>query len=152
MIAKNPRRLAGQRLPETGPLRLLGGREGFGHFQHGMMVLLVRELTHNLPSFTKIELYRNQIRLDDAKSARLATASTYLGFTLCEQSTSDTLSAVLPKHPQVINPLLARYYDSENPSIGYGYPRQRPVFIFELQRDRIRSKEVAKCLVLYDLY
>ena len=73
------------------------------------MVLLVRELTHNLPSLTKIELYRNQIRLDDAKSARLATASSYLGFTLCEQSTSDTLSAVLPKHPQVINPLLARY-------------------------------------------
>ena len=109
-----------------------------------MMVLLVRELTHNLPSLTKIELYRNQIRRDDAKSARLATASSYLGFTLCEQSTSDTLSAVLPKHPQVINPLLARYYDSENPSIGYGYPRQRPVFIFELQRDRIRSKEVAK--------
>jgi len=116
------------------------------------MVLLVRELTHNLPSLTKIELYRNQIRLDDAKSARLATASGYLGFTLCEQSTSDTLSAVLPKHPQVINPLLARYYDSENPSIGYGYPRRRPVFIFELQRDRIRSKEVAKCLVRYDLY
>jgi hypothetical protein len=101
----------GTPLPETDPLRSLGGRERFGHFQHGMMVLLVRELSHNLPSLTEIELC-DQIRLDDTKAARLATASSYLGFTLCEQSASDTLSAVLPKYPQVVNPLMARYYDS----------------------------------------
>jgi hypothetical protein len=98
------------RLPETEPLRLLRGRERLGHFQHGMMVLFVRELTRNLPSLTKIELYRDQIRLNDAKAAGLATASSYLGFTLCEQSSSDTLSPVLPKHPQVIDPPLVRYY------------------------------------------
>jgi len=36
-----------------------------------MMVLFVRELTRNLPSVTKIELYRGQIRLNDAKAAGL---------------------------------------------------------------------------------
>ena len=89
---------------------MLRGRERFSHLQHGMMVLFVRELTRNLPSLMKIELYRDQIRLNDAKAAGLATASSYLRFTLREQSSSDTLSPVLPKHPQVIDPLLVRYY------------------------------------------
>jgi len=140
------------RLPETEPLRLLRGRERLGHFQHGMMVLFVRELTRNLPSLTKIELYRDQIRLDDAKAAGLATASSYLGFTLCEQSSSDTLSPVLPKHPQVIDPPLVRYYHPENLRIRHCYPCQWPVLVFELQGDRIRSEKVLKRLSRYYLY
>jgi hypothetical protein len=76
---------------------VLAGR--FGHFQHGMVVLLVRELTGHLPALTKIELDSNRIRLNDAKAARLVTAGSYLRFTLLEQSSSNTLSAVLAKHP-----------------------------------------------------
>ena len=140
------------RLPETVPLRLLRGRERLGHFQHGMMVLFVRELTRNLPSLTKIELYRDQIRLNDAKAAHLGTASSYLGFTLCEQSPPDTSPPVLVKHPKVIHPLLVRYYHPENLCIRCCYPCQRPVLVFELQGDRIRSEKVLKRLSRYYLY
>src|SRR5260370_16349090 len=117
-----------------------------------MMVLFVGELTRNPPSLMRIELEREQIRLNDAKAARLANASSYLGFTLCEQSPSDILSPVLPKHPKVINPLLVRYYHPENLRIRCCYPCQRPVLVFELQGDRIRSEKFLKCLSRYDLY
>ncbi len=117
-----------------------------------MMVLFVRELTRNLPSLTKIEMYRGQIRLNDAKGAGLATPSSYLGFTLCEQSSSDTLSPVLPKHPQVIDPLLVRHYHPENLRVRYCYPCQWPVLVFELQGDRIGSEKVLKRLSRYYLY
>ena len=116
------------------------------------MVLFMRELTRNLPSLTKIELYCDQIRLNDAKAAGLATASSYLGFALCEQSSSDTLSPVLPKHPQVIDPLVVRYYHPENLRIRHCYPRPWPVLGFELQGDRIRSEQVLKRLSRYYLY
>ncbi len=106
--------LSWQRLPATEKLSLLRERKRLGHLQHGMMVLFVGELSRNPPSLTKIELYRDHIRLNDAKTARLATASSYLGFTLCQQSPSDALSPVLLKHPKVINPLLVRYYHPEN--------------------------------------
>ena len=131
---------------------MLRGRERLSHLQHGMMVLFVRELTRNLPSLPKIELYRDQIRLNDAKTAGLATASSYLGFTLCEQSGSDTLSPVLLKHPQIIDPLLIRYYHPENLRIRHCYPCQWPVLVFELQGDRIRSEKVLKRLSRYYLY
>ena len=116
------------------------------------MVFFVGELTRNPPSLTRIELYRDQIRPNDAKAAHLATASSYLGFTLCEQSSSDTLSPVLLKHPKVIDPLLVRYYHPENLRIRCCYPCQRPVLVFELQGDRIRSEKVLKRLSRYDLY
>jgi hypothetical protein len=141
-----------QPLLETETLSLLRERKRLGHLQHGMMVLFVGELTRNPPSLTRIELYRDQVRLNDAKAARLATASNYLGFTLCEQSPSDTLSPVLLKHPKVINPLLVRYYHPENLGIRGGYPCQRPILVFELQGDRIRSENVLKRLSRYDLY
>ena len=131
---------------------MLRGRERFSHFQHGMMVLFVRELTRNLPSLAKIELYCDQIRLNHAKAAGLATASSYLGFALCEQSSSDPLSPVFPKHPQVIDPLLVRYYHAENLRIRLRYPCQWPVLFFELQGDRIRSEKVLKRLSRYYLY
>jgi len=116
------------------------------------MVFFVGELTRNPPSLSKIELYRDEIRLNDAKAARLATTSSYLGFTLCEQSASDTLSPVLLKHPKIINPLLVRYYHAENLRIRCCHPCQRPVLVFELQGDRIRSEKVLKRLSRYDLY
>jgi hypothetical protein len=139
-------------LPETAALSLLREGKRLGHLQHGMMVLFVGELTRSPPSLTRIEIYRDQIRLNDAEAARLATASSYLGFTLCEQSPSDTLSPVLLKHPKVINPLLVRYYHPENLRIRCCYPCQRPVLVFELQGDRIRSEKVLKRLSRYDLY
>ena len=123
-----------------------------GHLQHGMVILFVGELARNPPSLTRIELYRDQIRLHDAEVARLAAASSYFGFTLCKQSTSDTLSPVLLKHPKVINPPLVRYYHAENLRIRYCYPCKRPVFVFELQGDRIRSEKVLERLSRYDFY
>jgi len=117
-----------------------------------MVVFFVGELTRNLPALTRIELYSDQIRLNDAKAARLAPASNYLGFTLCEQSASDTLSPVLPKHPQVINPLLMRYCHPENLRVKYCDPCQWPVLVIELQGDRIRGEKVLKRLGRYDLY
>jgi hypothetical protein len=117
-----------------------------------MIVRFVGELPHNSPSLTRIKLYRDQIRLNDAEAARLATASIYFGFTLCEQSTSDTLSPVLLKHPKVVNPFLVRYDHPENLRITYCYPCQRPVLVFELQGNRIRSEKVLKRLSRYDLY
>ena len=117
-----------------------------------MIVLFVGELTRNPPPLTRIELYGDQIRLNDAEAARLATAISYLGFTLCEQSASDTLSPVLLKHPKVINPLLVGYYHPENLRNRFCYPCQRPVLDFELQGDRIRSEKVLKRLSRYDLY
>src|SRR5580692_11729819 len=140
------------RLPETETLSLLRERQRLGHLQHGMMVFFVGELMRNPPSLTRIELYGDQIRLNDAKAARLATASSYLRFTLCEQPPTDTLSPVLLKHPKVINPLLVRYYHPENLRVKCSYPCQRPVLVLELQGDRIRSKKVLKRLSRYDLY
>jgi len=141
-----------QALPETETLSLLRERKRLGHLQHGMMVLFVGELTRNPPALTTIELYRNQIRPNDAKAARLASASKYLGFTLCEQSASDTLSPVLPKHPQVINPLLVRDYHPESLRVRYCHPCQRPVLVIELQGDRMRGEKVLKRLSRNDLY
>jgi hypothetical protein len=39
------------------------------------MILLVRELTRNLPRLTEIELHGNRIPPNDAKAACLATGS-----------------------------------------------------------------------------
>ena len=139
-------------LPETETLSLLRERKRLGHLQHGMVVFFVGELMRNPPSLTRIEPYRDQIRLNDAKAARLTTASSYLGFTLCEQTPSDTLSPVLLKHPKVINPLLVRYNCPKNLRIRCCYPCQRPVLVFELQGDRIRSEKILKRLSRYDLY
>ena len=140
-------------LPEI--TETLGGLRDWkrlGHLQHGVVVLFVGELARNPPSLTRIELYRDKIRLDDAEVARLATASSYFGFTLCEQSTSDTLSPVLLKHPKVINPLLLRYYHAENLRIRCCYPCKRPVLVFEFQGDRIRSEKFLERLSRYDFY
>jgi len=49
-----------------------------------MVILLVRELTRNLPSLTEVELHGNRIRPNDAKAARLLTTSSYLSFALRE--------------------------------------------------------------------
>ena len=105
-----------------------------------MMVFFVGELMRNPPTLTRIELYRDQIRLNDAKAARLATANSYLEFTLCEQPPSDTLSPVLLKHPKVINPLLVRDYHTKNLVTRRCYPCPRPIPVFEFQWNRIRSK------------
>jgi hypothetical protein len=69
------------------------------HLQHGVMILLMRELTRNLPPLTQIELHGNRIRPNDAKAAGLVTSGRYLSFTLREQSASNTLSAMLAKYP-----------------------------------------------------
>jgi hypothetical protein len=47
-----------------------------------MMILLVLELTRNLPSLTEIELHGNRIRPNDAKAARLMATGRDLNFTL----------------------------------------------------------------------
>jgi hypothetical protein len=66
-----------------------------------MMILLVRELTRNLPPLTEIELHGNHIRPNDAKAARLVTTGSDLSFTLREQFASNTLSTVVAKYPKV---------------------------------------------------
>jgi Tfp pilus assembly protein PilW len=68
-----------------------------------MMILLVRELTRNLPPVAKIEFHGNRIRPNHAKAARLVTAGSDLSFTLREQFASNTLSTMLTKYPQVAN-------------------------------------------------
>ena len=59
------------------------------------------KLTRNLPPLTEIELHGNRNSLDphDPKTAGLVTSGRYLGFTLREQSASNTLSAMLAKYP-----------------------------------------------------
>jgi hypothetical protein len=49
-----------------------------------MVILLVRELTRNLPPLTEIELHGNRIRPNDAKAAHLVTTGSYLSFALRE--------------------------------------------------------------------
>lgn len=117
-----------------------------------MAVLFVRELTRNLPALTKIELYGNRIRPDDAKATRLVTAGSYLGFSLRKQSTSNTSSSVLAKYPQVANPLLIRDDHAYNLFIRDCHPCQRPVLVFEFQGDRIRSEKILKCFTCHCLY
>jgi len=117
-----------------------------------MVVLFVRELTRNLPAPIQIELHGNRIRPNDAKAACQVTAGSYLSFTLREQATSNTLSAVLAKYPQVANPLLIRYDHAHNLFVRDCHPRQRPVLVFELQGDRIRSEKVLKCFIRHCLY
>jgi hypothetical protein len=70
----------------------------FGHLQHGVVILFVGELPHDLPSPAKIELHSNRIRLNDAKPARVMAAGSYLQFTSREQIASDTLPAVLTEY------------------------------------------------------
>lgn len=53
-----------------------------------MVILLVRELTRNLPPVAEIELHGNRIRPNDAKAARLVTTGSDLSFTLREQFAS----------------------------------------------------------------
>ncbi len=79
-----------------------------------MAVLLVGKFTRNPPALTRIEFHRDQIRLSNAKATRPEAASSYLGFTVCEQTASDTLLPVLSKHPKVINPLLVRDCHTKN--------------------------------------
>ena len=67
------------------------------------MILLVRELTRNLPPLAEIEFHGNRIRPNDSKAARLVTTGSDLSFTLREQFSSNTLSTVLTKYPQVAN-------------------------------------------------
>ncbi len=117
-----------------------------------MVILFVHELTRNPPTLTAIEFHGNRIRPNHAKTARLVTAGSYLGFALREQSASNTLSAVLAKYPQVANPLLIRYDHAHNLSIRNCHPCQRPILIFELERDGIRSKKVLKCFIRHGLY
>jgi hypothetical protein len=50
-----------------------------------MMILLVRELTRDLPPLTEIELHGNRIGTNDAKAARLVATGSDLSFTLREQ-------------------------------------------------------------------
>jgi hypothetical protein len=119
-------------LPETETLSRLREWKRLGHLQHGVIILFVGELARNSPSLARIELYRDQIRVNDAEAARLATASSYLGFTLCEQSASDTSPPVLPKHPKVIHPLLVCDDHPENRRVSCCYPCKRPVLVFEL--------------------
>jgi len=116
------------------------------------MILLVRELMRNLPPLTEIELHGNRIRPNDAKAARLVTTGSDLSFTLREQFASNTLSTVLAKDPQVANPLLIRYDNAHNLFIRNCHPCQRPILVFELQGNRIRSKKIAKCFIRHCLY
>lgn len=117
-----------------------------------MMILLVRQLTRNLPPLTEIELHGNRIRPNDAKAARLVTTGSDLSFTLREQFASNTLSTVLAKDPQVANPLLIRYdhahnlYHQKLPPMLTANPRLRTA------GDRIRSKKIAKCFIRHCLY
>src|SRR6266581_3997146 len=98
-----------------------------------MMILLVRELTRNLPPLTDIELHGNRIRPNDAKAARLVTAGSDLSFTLPEQFASNTLSTVLTKYPQVGNPLLIRNDHAHNLFMRNCHPCQRPILVVELK-------------------
>jgi len=116
------------------------------------MILLVRELTGNLPPVAEIELHGNRIRPNDAKAARLVTTESDLSFTPREQFASNTLSTMLAKYPQVANPLLICYDHAHNLFIGDCHPSQRPILVFELQRNRIRSKKIAKCSIRHCLY
>src|SRR5580658_1513869 len=117
-----------------------------------MMILLVRELAGNLPSMAEIELHGECIRPNDAKAARLVTTESDLSFTLREQFASNTLFTVLAKYPQVANPRLIRYDHAHNLFISNCHPCQRPILVFELQRNRIRSKKIAKCFIRHCLY
>jgi len=117
-----------------------------------MMILLVRELTRNLPPLTGIKLHRDRIRPNDAKAARLVTTGSDLSLALREQLASDTMSTVLAKYPKVANPLLIRYDHAHNLFVKNCNPRQRPILIFEFQRDGIRSKKVLKCFIRHRLY
>jgi hypothetical protein len=117
-----------------------------------MMILLVRELTRNLPPVVEIKFHGNRVRPNDAKAARLVTTGSDLSFTLREQIASNTLSTVLAKYPQIANPLLIRYDHSHNLFTRNCYPCQRPILIFELQGNRIRSKKIAKCFIRHYLY
>jgi hypothetical protein len=117
-----------------------------------MMILLVCELTRNLPTLTEIELRGNRIRPNDAKAARQVATGGDLSFTLREQFASNTLSTVFAKYPQVANPLLTRYDHAHNLFIRNCHPGQRPILLFELQGNRIRSKKIAKCFIRHRLY
>jgi hypothetical protein len=80
------------------------------------------------------------------------TTGSDLSFTLREQFASNALSALLAKYPQVANPLLIRYDHAHNLFIRNGHPCQRPILIFELEGDGIRSKKVLKCFIRHCLY
>jgi hypothetical protein len=71
-----------------------------------MVVFLVRELTPNLPTATKVEFHRHSVRLNNSKSARLVTTGSYLGFGASKQSAADAGFPVLAKYPEVTNPVL----------------------------------------------
>src|SRR5437870_8493204 len=111
-----------------------------------MMVLFVRELTRNLPSLFHIKLYGKRIRPDDAKSAGIVTTGGDLSFAAREQFASNSLPTVLVKHPEVANPLLIRYNHAHNLFVRNCHPCQRPIVVFEVQGNRIRSKKVAECV------
>ena len=55
-----------------------------GHFQHGMVVLFMREFARNLPALTKIELHGYRIGLNNAEAAGVVAAASYFRFTFCE--------------------------------------------------------------------
>ena len=116
------------------------------------MILLVRELTRNPPPLSEIELHGNRIRPNNAKVARLVATGSDLSFTLRQQFASNPLSTALAKYPQVANPLLVRHDHAHNLFIRNCHPCQRPIFVFELQGNRIRSKKIAKCFIRHCLY
>src|SRR5215469_14634196 len=89
-------------------------RQRFNHLQHCVMIVLVRELTRNLPALAEIELHGNRIRPNDAKAARLVATSSDLSFTLREQFAPKGLSRGLAKSPQSATPPLVRYDPAQN--------------------------------------
>lgn len=116
----------------------------FGQLQHCMVVFFVRELTRDLPALRQVKLHGYRVRLNDAEAALLVTTCSYLRFASCEQFSSNAVSSAFPQHPQITNPLLTGHHDPDNLRVVNSHPRQGPIIILELERYRIRSKEVAK--------
>ena|ERR1022692_596824 len=127
-------------------------RHRFSHLQHGVAILLVCELTRNLPAVTEIESHGNRIRLDDAKAACPVTTGTDLSLALRQQSASNPLSAMLSKYPQIANPFLIRYDHAHDLVIRNCHPCQRPILVFELQGNGLRSEKILECFIRHCLY
>ena len=64
-----------------------------------MMKLLVRKLTPNSPALPKIELDGYSIGLNNPKAEHAVTTTSYLRFTLREQSSTNAMSSAFAKHP-----------------------------------------------------
>ncbi len=73
-----------------------------------MLKLLVRKLAPNSPALPKIELDGHFIGFNDTKVEHAVTTTSYLGFTLREQSSTNAMSPDFTKHPKIADPFLAR--------------------------------------------